>query len=425
MVEKKGDDIMRVLLVGSGGREHAIAWKITQSRILTKLFVAPGNAGISEYAELVNIQPNKIDDLVNFAVSNKIDYVIVGPEEPLWLGITDKMKEKGIPTFGPSKAAAVLEGSKVYAKNFMKKYKIPTARYESFKDRDKAVNALNDFALPIVIKADGLAAGKGVIIARTHGEAIKAIDELMVEKRFGDAGKELVIEEFLLGTEASQLCFVDGTTIIPFDTVQDYKREGDGDTGENTGGMGTYSPSVVVGETEKRYIYDRILLPFVQGLKGEGLEYKGLIFIGLMINEGKAKVVEFNVRFGDPEAQSLIPRMKSDLLDLMIKTTEGKLDEINCEWDKKAAVTVIMASGGYPREYEKEKEISGLDILDGVNVFHSATKKIDGKTVSNGGRVLGITALADSIEMAREKVYKEIKKISFDGAYYRSDIAKF
>ncbi len=416
---------MRVLLVGSGGREHAIAWKLSQSSMLTKLFVAPGNAGISEYAEIVDISVEDIDGLVDFAVSNKIDYVVVGPEKPLWLGITDKMLEKGIPTFGPSKAAAVLEGSKVYAKKFMKKYKIPTARYETFSDRDKAVRALNDFALPIVIKADGLAAGKGVIIARSHEAATRAIDELMVEKRFGDAGKELVIEEFLLGTEASQLCFVDGNIIIPLDTVQDYKREGDGDTGENTGGMGTYSPSVVVGEIEKNYIYDRILLPFVQGLRGEGLKYRGLIFIGLMVNEGKAKVVEFNVRFGDPEAQSLIPRMKSDLLEMMLKTTRGELDSIDMEWDDRSAVTVMMASGGYPRSYEKGKVISGLDSLKDVMVFHSATKFEGEDLVTSGGRVLGVTALGNDLEDARSKVYSEIDKVKFEGAHYRSDIAKF
>lgn len=416
---------MKVLLIGSGGREHALAWKIYQSSLLSKLYAAPGNAGIAKYAELVDISADDIDGLVDFSLKNKIDYVVVGPEKPLCLGITDAMQEKGIKTFGPSKAAAVLEGSKVYAKHFMKKYKIPTANYNSYKDRDAAVEGLRDFALPVVIKADGLAQGKGVLIARSYDEAISAIDQMMTDKRFGTAGSEIVIEEFLLGTEASQLCFVDGSTIIPLDTVQDYKREGDGDTGENTGGMGTYSPSKVVGEHQKRYIYDRILLPFVQGLRGEGLEYRGLIFIGLMVDGEKAKVVEFNVRFGDPEAQSLIPRMQSDLLELMLMTTDGRLNEASLKWDERSAVTVIMASGGYPRAYEKGKIISGLDQIEGCTIFHSATSIESGSIVSAGGRVLGVTALGASIEDARKKAYLELKKIDFEGAYYRSDIAKF
>ncbi len=414
---------MNVLILGSGGREHALAWKIKQSPLLDKLYVAPGNAGITEIAEVIDIDMMNGEVVADFTLKNNIEFVIVGPEAPLCEGVADALRQNNIKVFGPSKAAATLEGSKVYAKEFMIKHNIPTAKYMSFNDRDEAVKALDEFNIPVVIKADGLAAGKGVLIPETKEDAIKAIDVIMKEKRFGDSGNEIVLEEFLTGIEASQLCFVDGKNIIPLDTVRDYKRAYDDDKGENTGGMGTFSPNTVIDDNIKKYIYDEILVPFLKGLQKDKLDYRGLVFVGLMIKDNKAKVIEFNVRFGDPETQSILPRMKTDLLDVMLKTSEQQLDSVLLEWDDKASVTVMMASGGYPADYEKGKEITGLDMLEGVNVFHSATVNKNGKLYTNGGRVLGVNAMANSIDEAREKVYKEIEKIKFDGAHYRTDIA--
>ncbi len=415
---------MNVLILGSGGREHALAWKIKQSPLLTKLFVAPGNAGISEIAQTDELDILDGKAVCDYAIKNEIDFVVVGPEAPLCEGVADVLRENNIKVFGPSKAAAELEGSKVYAKEFMIKHKIPTAKYMSFDDSQKAIDALKEFDIPVVIKADGLAAGKGVLIAETYQEAVDAINLIMTDKKFGDSGNEIVIEEFLTGVEASQLCFVDGKNIIPLDSVRDYKRAYDNDKGENTGGMGTFSPNTVIDEDIKKYIYDEILLPFLKGLQKDNLDFRGLVFVGLMIKDNKAKVIEFNVRFGDPETQSILPRMKSDLLDVMLKTSDEKLDSVELEWDDRASVTVMMASGGYPDSYEKGKEITGLDKVDGVNVFHSASKVEDGKILTSGGRVLGVNAMADSIEEARKKVYAEIEKINFEGAHYRTDIAK-
>ncbi len=414
---------MNVLILGSGGREHALAWKIKQSPLLDKLYVAPANAGIAEIAEVVDIDMMNGKVVADFALKNKIEFVVVGPEAPLCEGVADVLRNNNIKVFGPSKAAARLEGSKVYAKEFMIKHNIPTAKYMAFNNRDEAVKALDEFSIPVVIKADGLAAGKGVLIPETKEEAINAIDIIMKEKRFGDSGNEVVLEEFLTGIEASQLCFVDGKNIIPLDTVRDYKRAYDDDKGENTGGMGTFSPNTVIDDNIKKYIYDEILVPFLKGLQKDNLDYRGLVFVGLMIKDKKAKVIEFNVRFGDPETQSILPRMKTDLLDVMLKTSEQKLDDVKLEWDDKASVTVMMASGGYPADYQKGKEITGLDKLEGVNVFHSATVNKDGKLYTNGGRVLGVNAMADTIKEAREKVYSEIEKIKFKGAHYRKDIA--
>ncbi len=414
---------LNILLLGSGGREHALAWKITQSPLLKKLYVAPGNAGIAEIAKVVNLDILNAEEVSDFALKHKIDLVVIGPEAPLCEGIADGLREVGIKVFGPSKEAARLEGSKVYAKEFMMKHNIPTAKYQSFDDRDEAVKALDDFGLPVVIKADGLAAGKGVLIPETKEDAIKAIDLIMKEKRFGDSGNEIVLEEFLTGIEASQLCFVDGQKIVPLDSVRDYKRAYDNDEGENTGGMGTFSPNIVIDDEVKKYIHDEILLEFVSGLQKDKLDYRGLVFIGLMIKDKKAKVIEFNVRFGDPETQSILPRLKSDLVELMLKTSERELKSIALEWDERASVSVMLASEGYPGDYEKGKVITGLDKLEGVNVFHSATTEKDGKLYTSGGRVLAVNALGNTIEEAREKVYKEIKKIEFEGMQYRSDIA--
>lgn len=414
---------MNVLILGSGGREHALAWKIKQSPLLDTLYVAPGNAGIAELAEIAPVDMMDAEAIANFAEAKKIGFVVVGPEAPLCEGIADGLRERGIEVFGPSKAAATLEGSKVYAKEFMMKHGIPTAKYQSFSNSEEAIAALDSFGLPVVIKADGLAAGKGVIIPSTKEEASLAIRQIMDEKRFGDSGNEIVLEEFLTGIEASQLCFVDGKRIVPLDSVRDYKRAYDDDKGENTGGMGTFSPNPIIDEAMKAHIYEEILLPFLKGLQADGLDYRGLVFVGLMIKDGAAKVIEFNVRFGDPETQSLLPRLKSDLLELMLKTASQELDSVRLEWDERASVTVIVASGGYPDAYEKGKVISGLDQVEGVRVFHSASAEQGGALVTSGGRVLGVNALAPSIEEARNKVYEELKKIHFEGAFYRSDIA--
>ncbi len=415
---------MNILLVGSGGREHVLLSKIKESTLSEKIYIAPGNAGMRGMGKTVDIAVDDIDGLVQFAVENKIGLVVVGPELPLCLGITDAMNEAGIKVFGPSKEAARLEGSKIYAKEFMEKYSIPTAKYMSFSSSQEAIDALIEFEMPVVIKADGLAAGKGVVIAKTREEAVTAIKGMIDDKKFGDSSANIILEEYLDGIEASQLCFVDGETIIPLDSVQDYKREKDNDEGENTGGMGTYSPSRFMNEKTKKYVFDEVLMPFVRGLKTEKLVYRGLIFIGLMIKDDKAKVVEFNVRFGDPEAQSLLMRLDTDLLYLMKMTTEENLRNVNIKWSNEAAVCVVLASEGYPRKSMTGRVIRGLDKLEDVRVFHSATELRDGEYYSTGGRVLSVVATGMTVEEAREKAYREIEKIELEGSHYRSDIAK-
>lgn len=415
---------MRVLLVGSGGREHALAYKIGQSKLLTKLYAAPGNAGIAEFAELVDIAASDIGSIIRFCKNNSIDFVVVGPEEPLVLGLVDNLAKEGIVAFGPTGEAAKLEGSKIYAKDFMKKYGIPTAKYESFEDLDAALSALSFYSLPVVIKADGLAAGKGVIIANTDEEAVSAIKKMMDDKNFGEAGSKIVIEEFLTGTEASQFCFVDGENILALIDAQDYKREYDDDEGENTGGMGSHSPGYAFNDEVRAYIEANILKPFLRGIREEKMDYRGLVFIGLMIKDNEAKVIEFNVRFGDPETQSLVMRMDFDLLEVMYKTAKRELSGCELKWNDGCALTVIMASQGYPRAYEKGKVIEGLDDLERVRVFHSAVVNRDGKLLTNGGRVLALSALAPSLEEARAIVYREIEKVSFEGAKFRRDIGR-
>lgn len=414
---------MKVLLVGSGGREHALAYKISESPLLTKLYAAPGNAGIAEFAELVDIKVNQIDKLVDFCVKEGVDFVVVGPEEPLTLGLVDALKEKNIPAFGPTKAAAKLEGSKVYAKDFMKKYSIPSAKYETFRDSAAAIEALKNYSLPVVLKADGLAAGKGVIIAETEAEARAAIISMMDDKKFGEAGSSIVIEEFLTGIEASQFCFVDGKTILPLIDVQDYKREYDNDEGENTGGMGSHSPGYAFNDGVRENVRNTILEPFLRGIKAEHLDYRGLVFIGLMIEKNEAKVIEFNVRFGDPETQSLVLRMDFDLLEMMLKTAKAELEGSRLSWKEDASFSVMMASKGYPRDYEKGKEIKGLETLSaGIRAFHSATRMDEGRYYTNGGRVLALSTTAPTIEEARARVYKALEAVSFEGAKFRSDI---
>jgi len=414
---------MKILIVGGGGREHAIAWKLAQSPKVDKLYCAPGNAGIAEVAECVGIKAEDVAGICSFARDNKIDLTVIGPEVPLSLGIVDALAERGLKAFGPNRKCAQLEGSKAFTKAFLDRHSIPTAGYREFADIGELKKSVGIFGYPMVIKADGLAAGKGVVIAEDEAAAVAAIDQIMGDKIFGTAGDKIVVEEFLTGIEASVLCFVDGKTIVPMESAQDYKRIFDGDNGPNTGGMGTYSPSLIFNEVLENQIRERILDPTIKGFQKDGLNFKGVLFIGLMINDEGPKVIEFNNRFGDPETQSVLPRMKTDLVDIMSAVVEDRLAEQTIEWSDRKAVCVVMASGGYPGDYEKGKEISGLrDVDEDVIVFHSGTKLSDFTIVTDGGRVLGVTALGDTHEEAREKAYKNAARISFDGAHYRKDI---
>ncbi len=415
---------MNVLIIGSGGREHAIAWKIKQSPKLNKLYALPGNPGIAEIATCIDSNPADFLDVLEHCLAKRIDLVIVGPEVPLCAGLVDYLTKSGIKAFGPHMAAAKLEGSKAYAKEFMIRHNIPTAKYLVFNDAKEAKSALNEFGLPVVIKADGLAAGKGVIIAETLADAETAIDAMILEDKFGVAGREIVIEEFLTGIEASQICFVDHDTIIPLEGSQDYKRAYENDKGLNTGGMGNYSPSKQYDEIVTAQIEKDILKPFIEGLKKDGISYQGWIFIGLMIKDKKAKVIEFNVRFGDPEAQCIIPRLESDLLTVIEACLDNKLSETELVFKKEAAVTVILASQGYPEKYEKGNVIQGVSAVDEAIVFHAGTAIKEGELVTNGGRVLAVTALAENLELARKKVYQQAQKINFKGKMFRNDIAK-
>lgn len=414
---------MKILIVGGGGREHAIAWKLAQSDKVDKLYCAPGNAGIAEIAACVAIKSENIAGICSFAKENSIDLTVIGPEVPLSLGIVDALEEAGLKAFGPNRKCAQLESSKSFTKAFLARHGIPTAGYKEFMDINDLKKSVGVFGYPMVIKADGLAAGKGVVIAENEKDALKAIDEIMGDKIFGIAGDKIVVEEFLTGIEASVLCFVDGKTIVPMESAQDYKRIFDEDNGPNTGGMGTYSPSLIFDEVLEAQIRERILEPTIKGFQLDGLDFKGVLFIGLMISEEGPKVIEFNNRFGDPETQSVLPRMKTDLSDIMYAVIEGRLAEQTIEWNEQKAVCVVMASGGYPGEYEKGKRISGLgDVDDDVIVFHSGSRTEDNAIVTDGGRVLGITALGDTHEAAREKAYQNVARVSFEGAQYRKDI---
>ncbi|MDW5298953.1 MAG: phosphoribosylamine--glycine ligase [Sedimentibacter sp.] len=416
---------MKILVVGSGAREHTLCWKIKQSKKVSKLYCAPGNAGICEIAEIVNIKADNLEELTKFSVDNKIDMVVVGPEGPLVSGLVDMLMEKGIKAFGPMKKGARLEGSKSYSKDFMEKYKIPTAKYEVYEDSKLALEGLKDFDVPVVIKADGLAAGKGVLICETMEEAQKAVISIMNDKQFGEAGNLVVIEEFLDGIEASLLCFVDGKNIIPMESARDYKKAYDGDKGLNTGGMGNFSPNPIYTDSLNKYIKEKIIDTTFQGFIGEGIDFRGVLFIGLMIKNKEAKVLEYNTRFGDPETESVIPRLKSDLVSIMEKCIDGNLSDDDLEWKEEKSVTVILASGGYPEEYEKGKEITGLESVDeDIIVFHGGTKLSNGKVLTDGGRVLAVTALGNTFDEAREKIYKNIPKIKFENMEYRKDIAK-
>jgi len=421
---------MKVLIVGSGGREHAIAWKLSQSSRVTKLYCAPGNAGIAKQAECVAVKAEDIDGICSFAKEKKIDMVVVGPEVPLSMGIVDALEKEGIPTFGPNKKCAQLEGSKAFTKAFLDRHKIPTAGYREFTDKEELKKAVGLFGYPMVLKADGLAAGKGVVIAEDRSEALKAIEEMMGNKVFGSAGEKVVVEEFLTGIEASMLCFVDGNVIVPMESAQDYKRIFDGDKGSNTGGMGTYSPSLIFTDELEQQIRGQILEPTIEGFKKDGLDFKGVLFIGLMIGEDGPKVIEFNNRFGDPETQSVLCRLNSDLLDIFEAVIHGTLSEQEIAWSNRKAVCVVLASEGYPGSYPKGRKISGLETVDeDVIVFHAGTKYGNepdegGKlpVLTSGGRVLGVTATGKTHEEAREKAFANVKKIYFEGMQYRRDI---
>ena len=418
---------MKVLVVGSGGREHALVWKIAQCPKVEKVFCAPGNAGISQSAECVEIGSEDINGLAEFAVKEGIGLTVVGPEVALTLGIVDLFRRKGLRIFGPGQKAAALEGSKVFTKDLLKKYNIPSAAYEVFQDRDQAVSYIEKTGAPLVVKADGLAAGKGVIIAQTVEEAIAAVDLIMAEKAFGEAGTRVVVEEFLVGEEASFLAFTDGKTVVPLPSSQDHKAVFDGDKGPNTGGMGAYSPAPVVTDELHAEVMENVMYKTVRAMEAEGCPYQGILYAGLMIDRGKVKVLEFNCRFGDPEAQPLLMRLQSDLVEVMEAVIDGKLAEVQLEVDPRPTVCVVMSSGGYPGAYEKGREISGLaaaDAIEGVKVFHAGTREQDGKVVNVGGRVLGITAIGDDLVVAIEKAYQGVKAINWQDCYYRNDIGQ-
>jgi phosphoribosylamine---glycine ligase len=416
---------MKVLVVGGGGREHALVWKIAQSPKVTKIFCAPGNAGISQQAALVPIKADDLRGLLDFALREEIDLTVVGPEDSLTKGIVDLFEVEGLAIFGPNRKGAEIEGSKAFAKEIMRKYRIPTAAYGVFQKRDDAISYLQKKGVPIVVKADGLAAGKGVIICNTIEEAIRAVDQIMVEKAFGDAGENVVVEECLVGEEASYIAFTDGKTIIPMASSQDHKAVLDGDQGPNTGGMGAYSPAPVVTNQVHERILKEVLEPMVQGMREEGRPYKGALYAGLMIHEGKPRVLEFNARLGDPETQPTLMRMKGDIVPVLEACIAGNLSDCRIEWDRRPAVCVVMTAGGYPNAYEKGKIIRGLNevsTLKDVFVFHAGTALKDGEVVTNGGRVLGVTGLGENIGEAIDLTYQAVKKISWEGVHYRKDI---
>lgn len=419
---------MKVLIVGSGGREHAIATKIAQSNKVDRIYCAPGNAGIGQIAELVPIGAMEFDRLADFAEENKIDLTVVGMDDPLVGGIVDVFLSRGLRVFGPEKKAAILEGSKAFSKDLMKKYHIPTAAYETFTDKAAAIDYLKTQAkFPIVLKASGLALGKGVLICKDLEEALAGAEEIMGEKKFGDAGNQMVIEEFMTGHEVSVLTFCDGRTYREMSSSQDYKRAGDNDTGPNTGGMGNISPSPFYTKEVREYCEKYIFQPTVDAMRAEGREFKGVIFFGLMLTKDGPKVLEYNCRFGDPEAQVILPRMENDIIDVFEACIDGRLDQVDLKFRDEATVCVMIASGGYPVRYEKGKEITGLENFkgkDGIWCFHSGTAEKDGKIVTNGGRVLGITANGKDLKEARDRAYEAVSWVSFDKEFYRRDIAK-
>lgn len=414
---------MKILVIGSGGREHAIIKKIKQNKNVSEIYAIPGNGGIERDAICINIKATDINAIKDFAKKNNIDYAIVTPDDPLVAGLVDALEEIKIPCFGPNKNAAIIEGSKVFAKKLMKKYKIPTAEYETFESYDKAIEYLKTAPMPTVIKADGLALGKGVIIAETKEKAFDTVKNIMKDKAFGKSGDRIVIEEFLEGVEVSILSFTDGKTIIPMISSMDHKRIGDKDTGLNTGGMGTIAPNPYYTKEIAKECFDKIFIPTISAMNKEGRTFKGCLYFGLMITKDGAKVIEYNCRFGDPETQVILPLLKSDLLDIMIATTNGNLDKVKVEFENKSAACIIMASEGYPLEYKKGFAINiPKDIIE--RVYFAGVKKENEKLLTNGGRVLGITNIADTLDKAIKLSYEDAKQISFEGAYYRKDIGE-
>ncbi len=416
---------MRIMVVGSGGREHAMVWKLSSSPLIDKLFAAPGNAGISDLAECVDIKGDDISRLADFAQNKSIDLTVVGPELPLTLGIVDEFEKRKLKILGPAKLAAEIEGSKVFAKEFMKKYHIPTASFKIFDNPNEASDFVKSSELPLVIKADGLAAGKGVVVVEDEPSALSIIQKIMVEKIFGDAGRRVVVEDFLEGEEMTILAFTDGQTILPMLSSQDHKRIFDGDRGPNTGGMGAYAPATIMDDRTMKTIHDEILEPTIFGLSKEGRLFKGILYAGLMLTEQGPKVMEFNCRFGDPETQVILPLLKSDLAEIFMSILDGELSLQDVEWDDRYAVCVVIASAGYPEKYEGDKEIFGLSkarLVEDVLIFHAGTKKQKDRVFTNGGRVLGVTATDNGMEKAIQKAYAAVDKIRLDGMQYRKDI---
>ncbi len=419
---------MKILMVGSGGREHALIKKLIESPKCDKIYCAPGNGGIAKDAECVNIGAMDTENMVKFAKENNIDLVFVAPDDPLAAGMVDAMEKAGIRAFGPNADAAVIEASKVFSKNLMKKYGIPTAKYEVFDDPKKAIEYIeSENTVPVVVKADGLALGKGVIIAQTIDDAKEAVKSIMEDKKFGDSGNNIVIEEFLTGPEVSVLAFTDGKVVKPMVSSKDHKRAYDNDEGLNTGGMGTVSPNPYYTDEIAKQCYDTIFVPTIEAMAKEGRPFKGCLYFGLMITPNGPKVIEYNARFGDPEAQVVLPRLKTDLVDICEAIIDEKLSDIDIEWYDGATACVVMASGGYPLSYKKGIEIKGLDEnggVDGAIVYHAGTKLDGDKILTNGGRVLGVTAKADTLDEALDKAYSAVKKINFENAHYRTDIGK-
>ena len=416
---------MKVLVVGSGGREHAIVWKLKQSPKADKIYCAPGNAGIAKDAECVPIAAMEIDKLVKFAKDEKIDFTIIGMDDPLVAGVVDAFEAEGLKVFGPRKNAAIIEGSKAFSKDLMKKYGIPTAKYETFDNYDEAKAYVLSQSVPVVVKADGLALGKGVLICNTHEEAVAALDEIMVDKKFGASGSKVVIEEFLTGPEVSVLSFCDGKTVVPMVSAQDHKRAFDNDEGLNTGGMGTFSPSRIYTKEINDECMEKIFKPTVAAMAAEGRTFVGILYFGLMLTKDGMKVIEYNARFGDPETQVILPRLKTDMLEIMEACVDTTLDKMNIEWYDNAAVCVVEASGGYPVSYEKGFEITGLDEVakrDDIVVFHAGTALKDGKLVTNGGRVLGITGIGKDLDEARKIAYEGVDIVNFEKKHFRHDI---
>jgi len=418
---------MKILVVGSGGREHTLVWKLAQSKHVQKIYAAPGNGGIGELAECVNIKVDDLAGLADFAKNNKIDLTVVGPELPLVLGIVDEFQRRGLAVFGPSRAASQLEGSKVFAKELMQKYNIPTANAQVFSHSKQAIDYIKQCGAPCVVKAEGLAAGKGVNVCSEVPEAITAIEDIMEKQIFGDAGRRVIVEECLQGEEVSILAFSDGETVIPLVPSQDHKRALDGDKGPNTGGMGAYSPVAVFTPELEQRIQREILVPTIRGMANEGISYRGIIYAGLMLTASGPKVLEYNVRFGDPETQVVLPRMESDLLFPILSTVHGGLNQVQLRWTKRPCVCVVAASGGYPQKYKKDLPIEGLteaSSLADVLVFHAGTRRAEGKCLTSGGRVLGVTALGNTLDDAVKRSYEALDRIKFPQMHYRRDIAR-